>query len=121
MEMPEFIAIVIVLLYYYAATGDAPLNERDIQDIYQTLQPKAARWRDIGGALGFLQGELDGIQNDPMLMMQGAPGSWLMRMLSIWQQWAPGDGRGSTCYATRSSLRAALLKANLGQLANKFQ
>ena len=33
----------------------------------------------------------------------------------------PGDGRGSSGFATRSSLRAALLKVNLGQLAQQFQ
>ena len=54
-----------------------------------------------------------------MLMMQ-PPKSWLGQMLSQWLQWAPGDGRGSTGFATKESLRAALLKANLGQLAQQF-
>ena len=34
-------------------------------------------------------------------------------------QRAPGDGRGSTGYTTKESLIAALLKANLGELAKK--
>ena len=55
-----------------------------------------------------------------MLLMQ-APESFLSEMLSQWLQWAPGDGRGSTGFATRESLRAALLRANLGQLAQQFQ
>ena len=42
-------------------------------------------------------------------------------MLSQWLQWTPGDGRGSTGYATRESLHAALLKANLGVVAKQFQ
>ena len=54
-----------------------------------------------------------------MLLTQ-APESFLSEMLSQWLQWAPGDGRGSTGFATRESLRAALLKANLGQLAQQF-
>jgi hypothetical protein len=55
-----------------------------------------------------------------MLLMQ-APESYLGAMLSQWLQWAPGDGRGSTGFATRESLHAALLRANLGQLAQQFQ
>ena len=55
-----------------------------------------------------------------MLMMQ-APGSYLGEMLSQWLQWAPGDGRGSTGFAMRESLRKALLRVNLGQLAQQFQ
>ena len=56
-----------------------------------------------------------------MLLTQSAPKSYLREMLSQWLQWAPGDGRGSTGYASKKSLRAALLKANLGQLAQQFQ
>jgi hypothetical protein len=50
-----------------------------------------------------------------------APKSFLVEMLSQWLQWAPGDGRGSAGFATRGSLRTALLKANLGQLAHDQQ
>jgi hypothetical protein len=50
-----------------------------------------------------------------------APQSFLGEMLSQWLQWASGDGRGSTGFATRESLRAALLRANLGQLAEQFR
>ena len=63
---------------------------------------------------------MDIIQNSPMLMMQ-APQSWLRKMLSQWLQWAPGDGRGSTGFATKESLRAALLSINQGQLAQQFR
>ena len=62
---------------------------------------------------------MDHIESRPLLLMQ-APQSWLAAMLSEWLQWAPGDGRGSTGFATRESLRVALLKANLGQLAEQF-
>ena len=59
------------------------------------------------------------IQNTPMLMMQGSK-SWLGDMLTQWLQWAPGDGRGSVGFATKKALHVALLKANLGQLAQQF-
>ena len=64
---------------------------------------------------------MDNIQSNPMLLTQSAPKSYLREMLSQWLQWAPGDWRGSTGYASKESLRAALLRANLGQLAQQFQ
>jgi hypothetical protein len=62
---------------------------------------------------------MDNIQSCPRLFME-APESYLGEMLSQWLQWAPGDGRGSTGYASKESLRAALIKANLGQLAHQL-
>ena len=85
------------------------------------LAPHAAQWFAIGNALGFQQGDLANIQSNPMLMMQGPPGSWLREMLTQWLQWAPGDGRGSTGFATKESLCAALLKAGFGATAEKFK
>ena len=62
---------------------------------------------------------MDIIQNSPMLMMQ-TPQSWLRQMLSQWLQWAPGDGHGSTGFATKESLHVALFSINLGRLAEQF-
>ena len=70
--------------------------------------------------LGF-KGEMNNVQSDPMLLTQSAPKGYLREMLSQWLQWAPGDGRGSTGYASKESLQASLLRANLGQLAQQFQ
>ena len=53
-----------------------------------------------------------------MLSAQGSKG-YLRELLSQWLEWAPGDARGSTGYATRESLVAALRKANLGVLVEK--
>ena len=55
------------------------------------------------------------------MLLMGAPNSYLREMLSQWLQWAPGDGRGGTSFATKGSLHAALLRANLGRLAEQFQ
>jgi hypothetical protein len=63
---------------------------------------------------------MDNIQSNLVLLTQSPPNSFLIELLSQWLQWAPGDGRGSTGFATRESLRAALLKANLGQLAHQL-
>ena len=103
------------------STSVTHLNDSDHGAIYEKLAPRAAKWRDIGKELGFTEEEMDNIQSNPMLMMQSPPQSWLKEMLSQWLQWAPGDGRGSTGYATKDSLRAALLRANLEQLAQQFQ
>ena len=108
------------LEYLYDSTGEGRLSDRDHRDIYYKLELQASRWRDIGSALGFLEGELENIQRNLFLLMD-SPKSWLREMLTQWLQWAPGDGRGSTGFATRSSLHAALLKVNLGQLAQQFQ
>ena len=69
--------------------------------------------------MGFKEGEMDNIQSRPLLTVL-APNSWLGEMLTQWLEWAPGDGRGSKGFATRYSLHAALLKANLGQLAQQI-
>ena len=110
-----------LILYDSTGADDGRLSDKDLSDIYKKLELQASRWRDIGSALGFLEGELENIQSNPMLLTQSPPKSWLREMLTQWLQWAPGDGRGSSGFATRSSLRAALLKVNLGQLARQFQ
>ena len=71
-------------------------------------------------ALGFLEGELDNIQSNPVLLTQTPPKSWLSEMLSQWLQWGPGDARGSEDYASIDSLKKALLNLNLAQLAREF-
>ena len=96
------------------------LSDKDHAKICNELADHAAKWRDIGGVLGFSEGELDNIQADQMLFAQFPPMSYLKKMVSQWLQWAPGDGRGSTDCATKESLVAALLKSNLGQLAKNI-
>ena len=108
------------LLNLYNNIDGTRLSDNDHGYMYDKLEDKAARWRDIGRALGFKEGEMCNIQSNPMLLTQSAPKSYLREMLTQWLQWAPGDGRGSTSYATKESLRAALLKANLGQLTGQF-
>ena len=100
-------------------TDETCLGESDHSSIYYKLECHAASWKDIGIALGFSESELNIIENSPSLFMQ-APKSFLRKMLSQWLQWAPGDGRGSTVQPSKESLRAALLRANLGQLAQQF-
>ena len=105
----------------YLCIDGTCLSDDDHSYIYDKLKDKATRWRDIGKELGFKEGEMDNIQSNPVLLMQSAPKSYLREILTQWLQWAPGDGRGSTSYATKESLRAALLEVNLGQLAEQFQ
>ena len=105
----------------YNSTGVGRLGDDDHNSIYSKLKDKAANWRDIGKELGFKEGEMNNIQSNLVLLTQSPPSSFLREMLSQWLQWAPGDGRCSTGYATKDSLRAALLRANLEQLAQQFQ
>ena len=95
-------------------------TESDHHSICTKLELHAAKWREIGGALGFKEGELDNIQSNPLLLVQSLPQSWLKQMITQLLQWAPGDGRGSTSVARKEFLHAALLKINLGKLAQQF-
>ena len=106
-------------MLYNSTDGDR-LGDDDHSSIYSKLKDKAANWRDIGKELGFKEGEMNNIQSNLVLLTQSPPNSFFREMLSQWLQWAPGDGRGSTGYASKDSLRAALLRANLGQLADQF-
>ena len=63
---------------------------------------------------------MNNIRSNPTLTAS-APNSYLEEMLTQWLEWAPGDERGSMGFATRKTLRVALLRANLGQLAQQFQ
>ncbi len=80
------------------------------------METHAFRWRDIGRALGFTENEMNLIESNHSLLRE-SPKSYLREMLSQWLEWGPGDLRGSKNYATRESLHAALLQANLAQLA----
>ena len=95
------------------------LEEAHLQKILGKLNEHASKWREIGTYLGFRPGELDVIQSKPLLLT-GAPGSWLSQFLSDWFQWAPGDGRGSTAYATLSALKTAVDRAGLGRTASEL-
>ena len=95
------------------------LEEAHLQQILGRLNEYASKWREIGTYLGFRPGELDVIQSKPLLLT-GAPGSWLSQLLADWFQWAPGDGRGSTAYATLSALKTAVDRAGLGRTASEL-
>ena len=81
------------------------------------LQGHSAQWREIGSSLGFLPSEIEEIEAKPFLLAT-APRSWLSAMLAQWLQWAPGDSRGSTSFATLEDLKTALNQAGLGATAH---
>lgn len=76
-------------------------------------------WKTIGIALGFTLPELYSIEAMPKLF-NSAPTSYLDYMLSSWLEWAPGDARGSTTFATLDALRTAVDKAGLGLTAQEL-
>ena len=82
------------------------------------LNDHAFCWRDIGSNLGFKQGELSNI--DASVRQQDNPGpvGCLRAMLSQWLQWAPGDNRGSSSFATLDALKTALRDSGLGAIAS---
>ena len=88
--------------------------------LIQQLSKDAAKWREIGIYLGFGTNELDIIQCKPALYT-GAPTSWLQEIISQWLQWAPGDSRGSTSFATLENLKTALRHVGLGATAHDLK
>ena len=95
------------------------MEDAHIPRILSQLNEHASKWREIGTYLGFRQGELNLIESKPLLL-QGAPGSWLRELLAKWVQWAPGDARGSTEYASLSALKRAVDGAGLGRTASEL-
>ena len=93
------------------------LKEDDLNDIMLILSKHAAQWREIGMGLKFTNYELDNIENIPRLRFN-APISTLCEMISKWLQWAPGDNRGSTSFATLEALKDGLNIAGLAATAN---
>lgn len=89
------------------------LKEEHLPDLLTALQNHASKWRDIGTYLGFQQGELDNIAAN-QLLQPNSPHSFLTAMLTKWLQWAPGDIRESTSFATLEMLKSALTKSGLG-------
>ena len=85
--------------------------------LLKQLTKHSADWKMIGLYLGFSSGELNDIEARPFLQ-PGAPTSWLSTMLAQWLQWAPGDSRGSTSFATLKALKTALNEACLGATAH---
>ena len=124
----------ILCIHVYVATGDftrqqqsvsshhdlagkIPLSIHHHSSLFKQLAIHVLKWRVVGVCLGFTLGELDNIQDNPTLKTT-APNSWLSAMLSEWLQWAPGDSRGSTSFATLEGLKAALRDAGLGAAAH---
>ena len=95
------------------------LLEQDIGILYEQLRSHSSKWWDIGVGLRFTTSQLDMIKNKPAHFAD-APCSYLSEMLSTWQQWAPGDARGSKNYATLESLKTAVSKAGLGLAAEEL-
>ena len=88
--------------------------------LLKQLTKHSADWKMIGLYLGFSSGELKDIEVRPFLQ-PNAPTSWLSTMLVQWLQWAPGDSRGSTSFATLKGLKTALNEACLGATAHDLE
>ena len=86
--------------------------------LFKQLATCASKWRSIGLYLGFTRGELDNIIQANPTLLTTPPNSRLSAMLSEWLQWAPGDSRGSTNFATLESLKVALRRTGLGAVAH---
>ena len=112
--------ILPMFMYYQICdfTGIRLYNS-DYIAIYSVLEFYAAKWRDIGKALGFSKGEISKIQSDPKIKQ--TPQSFLGELLTRWLQWAPGDERGSRAFPMKEDLHTALMEINLISVADLFK
>ena len=106
-------------MYATVHVASMQLSARDLTKITEYVKPHSHKWKEIGQGLGFTADELSNIEARPTLFTT-APYSYLSAMLSDWWQWAPGDDRESTNYATLDSLKTALDKARLGRGAQEL-
>ena len=90
-----------------AVSGTDRLTEAHLPQLLIQMTQNACEWKQIGYLLGFHTGEINSIVGQPQLL-KGAPDSWLRALLEKWLQWAPGDKRGSTEYASLKALKRAL-------------
>ena len=74
---------------------------------------KSPYWRNLGSQLGFTTKELDEIDKHP-------DKDKLYKMLYQWVKWYPGDSRGSTNFATYTSLQTAFVMAGLGEVVHSL-
>ena len=89
------------------------LQDCDYGWILLKLRPQSCKWMTIGQGLGFHPSELDTIKANH----NSDTANYLHSMVAAWLQWAPGDDRGSTNFATLDALVTAVDKAGLGVLA----
>ena len=95
------------------------LSPQDVSKIIEKLSPNSNKWEEIGERIGFSSLRLQNIRDMPSLF-NSAPSSYLRQMLCEWQQWAPGDARGSSSYATLEALVSAVDRAGLGRAAQEL-
>ena len=93
----------------------AGMSRQDFIRAQAILQRYAYKWEEIALCLHFTYEEISIIKANPALLA-GAPTSYLSAMLAEWQQWAPGDARGSTDSATLGALKEAVDRAGLDPL-----
>jgi len=74
-------------MLFLVAQGNT-LSIRDLADLTSFLNDMASQWQLLGLKLGFSSGNLKNIQNDPLLISQGAIG-YLTELLAQWLKWAP--------------------------------
>lgn len=111
-----YVLVIAAISIFFIAMS---ICEQDFDRSSRILRKYSHKWREIGLELGFKGHELDCIHHSPILLST-APNSFLDTMLSSWRQWAPGDHRGSTKFATLDSLRTAVDRAGLGLTAQEL-
>jgi hypothetical protein len=121
MECDEFSSLQLLWIDSDPVCQPSSCDTQPLQEIphlamlLNQLKDHAWQWRDIGSNLGFRQGELNNIQAS--IQQQDIPVGYLRAMFLQWFQWAPGDKRGSSSFASLNTLKTALKDSGLAATA----
>ena len=97
----------------HSIESEVKLDKHHHVVLFRQLSKHSSKWKIY---LGFLPEELDIIGAKSHLYHEG-PKGFIYEMLSEWLEWAPGDQRGSTQYATLAAINKAISDAGLGATA----
>ena len=95
------------------------LSAKDIVNLMRLLQSYSYKWNPIGLSLGFTPHELCTI-SCMVILLTGAPVSYLQELLSQWVQWPTEEHQNSpTLQALCAALQSPLV--GLGSLAEEVE
>ena len=95
------------------------MEEKDIFFLLNLMCSYSSRWEFIGLGLGFIQGELDNIKGN-VLLIHNAPKSFMKELLSQWCQWPVREhSELPTVRCLCDTLRSTVV--GLGQLAAQVE
>ena len=95
------------------------VTEQNLHILTEILRPAALQWHTIGGALGIPEYDLNIIQQNQVLTVEGPPG-YLRAMLSQWLKWAPPNHPWPTIEALTLAVQSTVQEGLAFNLKSLF-